>query len=241
MKSQAKIFEQLISRGKLFHGYIFWGSAIPSLNNEQDPKLTFAQGLANYLENGVWDSENTVLIDSVSMGNGIEESREAIRFLWQRPLKSPKKTLIIPCGSDLTPEAQNAILKVSEDPPSSTLILLIAESLDSLLPTLRSRFHKVYLGQNLKPEDISKNTSADITMAEEFLKSDFKKKSDLIREVVSRDDLLENFLTGLLLTLYRDKIKNWRAIKELINRWTLIKRYNTNKRLQLESIWTNYL
>lgn len=237
MKSRVKIFERLNSQGKLFHGYIFWGSDVSSLDNKPDPKLIFAQGLANYLENGIWDSASNVLIDSVLMGNGIGESREAIKFLWQKPLKSQKKTLIIPHGEDLTPEAQNAILKISEDPRSSTLILLVVKSLDSLLPTLRSRFHKIYFGQNLNPKSIG-----NVLLAEEFLNSDQKKKSDLIREVVLKDDLLENFLTGLLLTLYRDKIKNWKAIKELLRRWTLIKRYNTNKRLQLESItWTNYL
>jgi radical SAM superfamily enzyme with C-terminal helix-hairpin-helix motif len=58
----------------------------------------------------------------------------------------------------------------------------------------------------------------------------------MIKEVVEDKEDLENFVIGLIAELRKDKIKNWKIIKELLNRWTLINQFNVNKRLQLEAV-----
>ncbi|RMD60261.1 hypothetical protein D6833_10065, partial [Candidatus Parcubacteria bacterium] len=44
----------------------------------------------------------------------------------------------------LTDEAQNTLLKITEDAPSSALIIFIAHHEDMIRPTLRSRLHHLY-------------------------------------------------------------------------------------------------
>ena len=49
------------------------------------------------------------------------------------------KIAIIDCMDDTSTEAQNALLKILEEPPKSALLLLIAHAPGLLLPTVRSR------------------------------------------------------------------------------------------------------
>jgi len=57
-------------------------------------------------------------------------------------------------GADrMNPSAQNAILKILEEPPPQALIILTAEQPGRLLPTLRSRVHKLAL-QPLGTEEV---------------------------------------------------------------------------------------
>ncbi|HBN55942.1 MAG TPA: DNA polymerase III subunit delta [Lachnospiraceae bacterium] len=56
-----------------------------------------------------------------------------------RPYSSPYKIYIVDEAQKLTVEAQNALLKTIEDPPSYGVILLLTTNAGSLLPTIRSR------------------------------------------------------------------------------------------------------
>lgn len=215
-----KDFENLIQSDHLAHGYIFFG--------REGGKLQFAKQLAGYLETNSWDI-TAPLLDSSVIGNGIDEIREGIRFLWQKPLRSRKKTLIISEADNLTPEAQNAVLKIAEDPPAHGLIMLLVKNPDTLLPTVRSRFQKIYLS------DLIEVVLEDENLAKDFLRSDIAKRKEIIKDIVEDDQKIEVFITALIKELRRDKIKNWTILKDLLNRWTIINNFNTNKRLQLES------
>ena len=56
-----------------------------------------------------------------------------------RPYESPYKIYIIDEASKMTPQAQNALLKTLEEPPSYAVILLLADNPEALLPTILSR------------------------------------------------------------------------------------------------------
>jgi len=49
------------------------------------------------------------------------------------------RIILISAAHTLTTEAQNALLKLLEEPPQQTIFLLTADSLEKLLPTIRSR------------------------------------------------------------------------------------------------------
>ncbi|MFM2374102.1 MAG: hypothetical protein RLZZ234_97 [Candidatus Parcubacteria bacterium] len=68
----------------------------------------------------------------------IEDVRELSRVSLQRPLSHAKLTLIIAADS-IGHEAQNALLKLTEDPPASARFVFILPQSSPLLPTLRSR------------------------------------------------------------------------------------------------------
>ena len=84
---------------------------------------------------------------------GIDKVREIIKNVGLKPYESKKKVYIIDDSASLTLEAQNALLKTVEEPPSDSVIIFIAERPDDLLPTIGSRC-QVLKFFPLKAEDI---------------------------------------------------------------------------------------
>ena len=56
-----------------------------------------------------------------------------------RPNEAARKIYLIPRAMDMTDAAQNALLKLMEEPPSYAVFLLLTDNADKLLPTVRSR------------------------------------------------------------------------------------------------------
>ncbi len=70
---------------------------------------------------------------------GVDEVREIIEDVYTRPFKARKKVYIIEDGEALTVGAQNALLKVLEEPPAYAVFILCTSDADKILPTIRSR------------------------------------------------------------------------------------------------------
>ena len=72
-----------------------------------------------------------------------------------KPYQGPYKVYIIPQADMMTPQAQNAILKTIEEPPSYAVFLLLTENAETLLPTINSRCIMLKL-RNIKDTLIKK-------------------------------------------------------------------------------------
>jgi len=219
-----KYFTALTKNGRLGRSYIIFGSG---------EKLPLARALANFLENKKWEEPNGILIDNLV----IEASDfSGIRhILAQKPLKSPRRMVIINDAQYLSANDQNALLKIVEEPPASALIILLVPDSGAILPTLASRCEKIYFSA---AQDSVKIDATAAQLAKEFLSAPAKRRSDIIKEVIDVEngrDLLDNFIKALLFEFKKDPIKNYGVLKELIKRWSLIKQFNVNKRLQLEA------
>lgn len=150
-----KDLKALVANGGLPHGYIFYGPAMVG-------KRTAALALARFLEKGEFVPpaaqevlQDTQMIDLAFVRTldpdakgsiGIDAVREIKEFLWQKPNASVRRTLIIDDAELLTTEAQNALLKITEEPPASSLLILVTSDLESIMPTILSRLPKVYFG-----------------------------------------------------------------------------------------------
>lgn len=75
----------------------------------------------------------------------IDQVREIIKFLKLKHSTGKKisRIVIIENAESMTTDAQNAILKTLEEPPSDSLIIITAASLNKLLPTVGSRLEKI--------------------------------------------------------------------------------------------------
>ncbi|RJQ28364.1 hypothetical protein C4571_03880 [Candidatus Parcubacteria bacterium] len=136
--------KRLAERKGLSHGYVFFGP-------EGVGKRLVAQSLANHLEGGQFEPpQNRVLTDALFIEPdaegtiGVGVIRSIKYFLWQRPVKSAYRLVLIDSGEALTPEAQNALLKITEEPPSYGLLILVVREPEFFQPTLLSRLQKIY-------------------------------------------------------------------------------------------------
>ncbi|MBO5867556.1 MAG: DNA polymerase III subunit delta', partial [Oscillospiraceae bacterium] len=69
----------------------------------------------------------------------IDQIREARADVYIRPNEGKKKIYVIPRANDMRMEAQNALLKVLEEPPAYGVFILRTDNPEKLLPTIRSR------------------------------------------------------------------------------------------------------
>ena len=58
-----------------------------------------------------------------------------------KPNEGIRKIYLIPKSDTMTREAQNALLKILEEPPAYAVFLLLCSSASAMLPTIRSRSH----------------------------------------------------------------------------------------------------
>lgn len=85
--------------------------------------------------------------DEKTQSIGIDAIKQMQQKIYYKPIKSQEKAIIIEDAQLLTIEAQNALLKVLEEPPDNTLIILGSESKEVLIPTIRSRCQIIELEQ----------------------------------------------------------------------------------------------
>jgi DNA polymerase-3 subunit delta' len=69
----------------------------------------------------------------------IDQVRDAIDSTIYRPFEGKRRVTVIDDADALVPAAQNALLKTLEEPPPSSVFIVVTSRPDSLLPTLRSR------------------------------------------------------------------------------------------------------
>lgn len=96
-------------------------------------------------------------ISSEGKSIGIEQIRELQKFL---QLKTSgyapiRRAVIVDDADSMTIEAQNALLKVLEEPPEDTVIVLTASKPHQLRPTIHSRVQTIAILQPLKTEVVS--------------------------------------------------------------------------------------
>ncbi len=69
----------------------------------------------------------------------VEMIRKARADVYIKPNEGLRKVYIIPRAMDMNAAAQNALLKVIEEPPDYAAFLLLSDAAERLLPTIRSR------------------------------------------------------------------------------------------------------
>jgi len=84
----------------------------------------------------------------------IEAVREVIREAGRRPFEARRRVVIVNEADALVEQAQHALLKTLEEPPSASIFLLVSSLPDALLPTVRSRCPRLRFGP-LAPGEVA--------------------------------------------------------------------------------------
>lgn len=133
--------QNLLKSDKLSHAYIFCGP-------EGVGKLDVAKAWADMITGGSFADvkliTNDEYADSVkkttkSQALSVETIRAAGNDMYLKPYMADKRVFIIPDGDTMTIPAQNALLKVFEEPPEYCVIIIVANNYEALLQTIRSR------------------------------------------------------------------------------------------------------
>ena len=104
-------------------------------------KSNLANILAKLILNGDLYREHVDIINyrSNKASFGVDDVRNIIEEVYKKPFEGDKKVVIIHEGNKLTIQAQNALLKTIEEPPSGVYIIILCESLELILDTIKSR------------------------------------------------------------------------------------------------------
>lgn len=108
----------------------------------------------------------------------IRNIRAAIAF---RPNEAKMRMILIPDADQMNKQAQNAVLKLLEEPPENTFFVLMAKKMSKLLPTILSRCRKLRFAAMTEEQvrdglmAIYKIDPQTATIASRTVHTDFKK------------------------------------------------------------------
>jgi len=138
-----------IKDNNVSHGYIFEGNKGIGKYNMA---LLFAQSLLcdNFSEEPCNECSSCIkvntmnhpdlhIISTTDKSIKREVIDELIESINQKPYESERKIYIIKNSEDMTPQAANTFLKTLEEPIGNTIIILLTENSNLLLPTISSR------------------------------------------------------------------------------------------------------
>lgn len=202
-----------IKNGNVFHAYLFQGE---TGTGKKLMARTFAAGLQctgegekpcgeciSCKQAATESQPDITWLTKEKAGYGVEEIREQLNHAMPvKPYGSPYKIFIIPEAETMTEQAQNAVLKTIEEPPTYGIVILLTNNADALLPTIRSRCMKLefrplttaaveqYLLEHCGVPDYLARTSAtfaqgNLGKAIRYARTeDFIKKKDLVFEIL---------------------------------------------------------
>ena len=75
----------------------------------------------------------------------VDDIRELIRLCSQYPFEGGNRAIVIRDAENMTPQAQNCLLKILEEPPQNTYFILTTSHPEQILTTVRSRCRPVKL------------------------------------------------------------------------------------------------
>jgi DNA polymerase-3 subunit delta' len=84
----------------------------------------------------------------------VDQVRDVVERTAYRPFEGRRRVVIVDEADAMLAEAQNALLKTLEEPPSASMFVLVTSRSDELLPTVRSRCQRLRFGR-LTPDDIA--------------------------------------------------------------------------------------
>lgn len=146
-----KLLQQAIKNDKVAHSYLFLGNegigrkfvaiqlakAINCFNNEDAQDSCDRCGSCKKIDKNI--HPDVLILEPSGQTLKIEQIREMQKDLSYRPYEGRRRICILSGADRMAPNMSNSLLKIIEEPPLHTLIILLANHVKSLLPTIVSR------------------------------------------------------------------------------------------------------
>ena len=138
-EKERKALKEIVRENKIGHAYLFCG--IDGIGK----KLVAVEFAKQILESGNSESNESDLriILPESGIIKIEKIRDLISDVYLKPVFSKHKVFIIDDADDMNVNAQNALLKILEEPPEYATIILITAHKEKIIKTILSRVTEV--------------------------------------------------------------------------------------------------
>ncbi len=167
---------------------------------------------------------------------GIAQTREATKFLQERPFSHKSKVVIVYKAELLTVQAQNALLKTLEEPPSYATIILNAKTESSLLATVVSRCRRVRAGEDENRSDGASTADAARADINKILKISVGERLDWAAEYSKEErgiviQTMEEWVSELRKNL---NLKSAENIENILNVKKDLEKTNVSLKLALE-------
>src|SRR3989344_686184 len=173
---------------------------------------------------------------------GIPDVRNIQKSILLKPFRGKTKAVVIEAYENITIEAQNALLKVLEEPPANTLIIISTSSKELILPTIISRCKII----ELEEKEVSLGNE-DISSLNDFLNIILSGKAGdklKIAEVIAKNKESTVLWLEKMAVFVRSKLtdnsndlKYLNFLKKLQKTYKAIKSTNVSQRTALENLF----
>jgi DNA polymerase-3 subunit delta' len=161
----------------------------------------------------------------------IDDIRDIEDTLFLKPFEARRRVVIVVDAESMTHQAQNAFLKLLEEPPADTTIILTSSQPERLFPTIRSRCQRIqfkrlsraeithYLKERFKLSHselslVSSLSNGSISRAHALLDGETRQERELLKDLITGRqfeklsavedrEVLERFI-NFLIPLMRD-------------------------------------
>ncbi|EKD49640.1 MAG: hypothetical protein ACD_63C00084G0003 [uncultured bacterium] len=214
-KKNCGFLENILKNNSLGHAYLFIG---PKGVGKRTVALWFAKKILR--EENIEKSQNFCqILDEKSIK--IEEVRKLRHSL---SLKNPfgrRRVIVIDDAASLTPEAQNAFLKIFEEPAKDVTYILLTNNVSRVLPTVLSRAQRVRFTQgdrkqifnNLIEKGLEREDAMQIALFSRGCLREAERLSENLGEFVDR----KNFLREVLSIFKKEYFLRFNFIKKILD------------------------
>lgn len=176
---------------------------------------------------------------------GIGDVRDIQKAILLKPFRGKTKAVVIDTYENITTEAQNALLKILEEPPANTIIIIKTAKKELILPTIISRCKVIILQEKetkLAEVELSKFAETLNILLNGKNGDKLKIAQDITRDKGDTVLWLEKmaiFVKNKLAENSKD-LKYLNFLKELQKTYKVIKSTNVSQRTALENLFLSF-
>ena len=143
-------FDELIVQNKIsteqfekHHAYLFFGHS--GTGKTSSARVYMSQFVPKEEQEMVFKGKHPDYVEvNCAVNNGVDDIRTLVSdVIVTTPLSSKYKFIIFDECHSLTPNAQNALLKIVEEPPKHAKFVFCTTEINKVIPTIRNRCQKI--------------------------------------------------------------------------------------------------
>ncbi len=157
---------------------------------------------------------------------GIDEVRQIISEANILPISHQYRSFVIGYN-DITIEAQNALLKILEEPPRTTRFYIVSNAEERLIPTLRSRL------MSLSPEESVVISKRDFS---KFFSGTPSEKIKIIESLVKKEDVSGMRALIEAIELWAREKRDTATLSEIVSLLPVFNSPGASKKMILEHL-----